>query len=169
MSAAPGPIQRAAYRVWLAVGAVALIWVAWQVLAHPLAVIFPPLLLATVIVYLLAPIVAALEHRGVPRWVGALLAYLGAALAVALLGAIMVPLLNDQLQAFSERLPELLSKLGRDLDRRLAPLGINVPLAYTTAYTCFGIFCRWSRGCGRASGRTTTDPDGRRPSASGRS
>jgi predicted PurR-regulated permease PerM len=128
MSAAPGPIQRAAYRVWLAVGAVALIWIAWRLLARPLAVIVPPLVLATVIVYLLAPIVAALERRGLPRWAGALLAYLSGVVVVVGLGAILVPLLTDQLQAFAERLPDLLADLGQDLNRRLAPLGIDVPL-----------------------------------------
>lgn len=128
MSAAPGPVQRAAYRVWLAVGAVALIWVVFRVLARPLAVIVPPLLLATVIVYLLAPIVAECERRGLPRWAGALFAYLSGIAVVALLGVLLVPLLTEQLQSFVDRLPDLLAELGQDLDRRLSPLGIDVPI-----------------------------------------
>lgn len=131
MNAAPGPIQRAAYRVWLAVGTVGLIWIAWRVLARPLAVIIPPLLLATVVVYLLAPIVAGLERRGTPRWAGTLLAYLSALGVMVLLGVALVPLLTDQLQSFVDRLPDLLLHLGEDLDRRLAPLGIDVPIGDT--------------------------------------
>lgn len=128
MSAPQGPVQRAAYRVWLAVGVIALIWVAWRVLARPLAVIVPPLLLSTVMVYLLAPIVAGFERRGLPRWAGTLLAYLVALLTLVVIGAVLVPLLTDQLHTFADRLPSLLAALGEDLDRRLTPLGIDVPI-----------------------------------------
>lgn len=128
MDTPQGPVQRAAYRVWLAVGAAALVWIAWRVLMRPLAVVIPPLLLATVIVYLLAPIVAGLERRGLPRWAGALAAYLSGIVVLGLIGAVLVPLLTEQLQTFSERLPDLLADLGQDLDRRLAPLGIDVPI-----------------------------------------
>lgn len=128
MSAPQNQVQRAAYRVWLAVGVVALIWLAWRVLARPLAVIVPPLLLATVIVYLLTPIVAGFERRGLPRWAGTLLAYLVAVLSLVLIGALLVPLLTEQLHTFADRLPSLLAELGDDLDRRLAPLGIDVPI-----------------------------------------
>lgn len=131
MSAATGRVQRAAYRVWLAVGALALVWIAWRVLARPLAVVIPPLLLTTVIVYLLAPIVAALERRGVPRWLGTLLAYLGGLLSVAAIVALLTPMLTEQLRTFVDSLPQLLAKLGEDLDRRLAPLGIDVPVGET--------------------------------------
>ena len=123
-----GPVQRAAYRVWLAVGVFALIWIVWRVLARPLAVVVPPLLLATVIVYLLAPIVAGFERRGLPRWAGTLLAYLVAMLSLLVIAAVLVPLLTEQLQAFADRLPTLLAALGDDLDRRLGPLGIDVPI-----------------------------------------
>jgi len=128
MSVPQGPVQRAAYRVWLAVGVFALIWIVWRVLARPLAVVVPPLLLATVIVYLLAPIVAGFERRGLPRWAGTLLAYLVAMLSLLVIAAVLVPLLTEQLQAFADRLPALLAALGDDLDRRLGPLGIDVPI-----------------------------------------
>lgn len=131
MSAPQGPVQRAAYRVWLAVGVVALIWVAWRVLARPFAVVVPPLLLSTVIVYLLAPIVAAFERRGLPRWAGTLLAYLTGLLSLLVIAAVLVPLLTEQLQTFADRLPSLLTALGEDLDRRLAPFGIDVPIGDT--------------------------------------
>jgi len=128
MSAPQSQVQRAAYRVWLAVGVFALIWIAWHALARPLAVIVPPLLLATVIVYLLTPIVAGFERRGLPRWAGALLAYLVALLSLLVVAAVLVPLLTEQLHTFADRLPSLLAELGEDLDRRLAPLGIDVPI-----------------------------------------
>jgi predicted PurR-regulated permease PerM len=128
MSAPTGPVQRAAYRVWLAVGIVVLVWVLWRLLARPLTVVIPPLLLATVIVYLLAPVVAGFERRGMPRWLGTLLSYLVAVLLLSVLGAVLVPLLTQQLETFVERLPDLVAALGDDINRRLAPLGVDVPI-----------------------------------------
>ena len=126
--ASPGPVQRAAYRVWLAVGVFVLMWIGWRILARPLAVVVPPLLLTTVIVYLQAPIVAALERRGLPRWAGTLLAYLVGLLSLVILATLLVPLLTEQLRSFAERLPDLLVALGESLDRQLRPLGIDVPI-----------------------------------------
>lgn len=131
MSAPAGPVQRAAYRVWLAVGAFALIWIAWRVLARPFAVVVPPLLLATVIVYLVAPVVAAFERRGVPRWAGTLLSYLVGLASLVVLGAVLIPLLTEQLQTFADNLPELLNGLSAELDRRLAPIGVDLPIGET--------------------------------------
>lgn len=131
MTTSSGPVHRAATRVWLAVGIVALVWIGWRILARPLAVIIPPLLLATVIVYLLSPVVAALERRGVPRWLGALVAYLATLVALVAVTALLMPMLVTQLQTFSDRLPELLAGFGADLEQRLGPLGIDVPVGQT--------------------------------------
>lgn len=128
MNAASGRLQRAAYRVWLAVGALVLLWVAWQVLARPIAVVLPPLLVTTGIVYLLAPIVRDLEVRGLPRWLGTLVAYIGAGLTLAIVISVLVPMVNEQLSTFAERLPEFVTKLGDDLNTRLAPLGVHIPV-----------------------------------------
>ena len=128
MNAAPGRVQRAAYRVWLAVGALLLAWIAWRVLARPVAVVLPPLLLTTVIVYLLAPIVGLLEERGIPRWLGTLVAYLGGLLTLSVVIAVLVPMINEQLRTFVDSLPDLVNQLGDDLNSRLAPLNIHVPI-----------------------------------------
>lgn len=131
MTTSPGPVQRAATRVWLAVGIVALVWVAWRVLARPLAVIIPPLLLATVIVYLLAPVVTAFERRGLRRWLAVLVTYLVTLIVLMTVLALLVPMLVTQLQTFSERLPDLLAGFGADLERRLGPLGVEIPVGDT--------------------------------------
>jgi predicted PurR-regulated permease PerM len=128
MNAAPGRVQRAAYRVWLAVGALVLAWIAWRVLARPIAAVLPPLLLTTVIVYLLAPAVASLEERGTPRWLATLLTYLVALLTLSIVVAVLVPMVNEQLRTFADSLPDLVTQLGDDLNRRLAPLNIHVPV-----------------------------------------
>lgn len=131
MSTAPGRVQRAAYHVWLAIGILVLIWIGWRVLAQPIAVVLPPFMLTLVIVYLLAPVVNALTQRGAPRWLATLLAYLGALAVLGAVLAVLGPMVNEQLRTFAENLPELLTKLGTDLDARLAPLGIDVPVGDT--------------------------------------
>ena len=47
-------------------------WIGWQ-----FRVVFPPLVLAGAIVFILNPIVTALANRGVPRAGGTALSYLG--------------------------------------------------------------------------------------------
>ena len=131
MNAALGWVQRAAYRVWLAVGALLLAWIAWRVLSRPVAVVLPPLLLTTVIVYLLAPTIGVLEERGIPRWLGTLVAYLGGLLTLGVVIAVLVPMINEQLRTFVDSLPDLVSQLGDDVNRRLAPLNIHVPIGET--------------------------------------
>jgi predicted PurR-regulated permease PerM len=105
-----------------------LAWVAWQVLARPVAVVLPPLLVTTGIVYLLAPIVRDLEVRGLPRWLGTLVAYIGVGLTLAVVISVLVPMINEQLNTFAERLPDLVNKLADGLNQRLARVGIHVPI-----------------------------------------
>lgn len=124
---AAGGLQRAAYRVWIAAGTLVLLWFAWRMLARPLAVVIPPLLLATVVVYLLAPAVASLERRGLPRWLGTLLSYAAALLVLAVATAVLVPLLAEQVRAFAADLPDFTGQLVDDLNARLAGLGLAAP------------------------------------------
>lgn len=70
-------------------------------------VVFPPLVFAAAIVFLLNPVVGFFERRGVPRLLGATLAYLLVALLFVGLGAILYPLIASQADEVSERWPEL--------------------------------------------------------------
>lgn len=70
-------------------------------------VIFPPLVLAGALVFLLNPIVSVLERRGLPRLLGTVAAFLTVALALAAVGAIVYPLVASQARDLSERGPEL--------------------------------------------------------------
>ncbi|HYI62066.1 MAG TPA: AI-2E family transporter [Acidimicrobiales bacterium] len=77
------------------------------VVAWYFRVIFPPLVFAGAIVFLLNPIVCFLERRGLPRLLGATVAYLVVALLFVGLGAILYPLIAGQADQVSERWPEL--------------------------------------------------------------
>lgn len=70
-------------------------------------VVFPPLVLAGALVFLLNPIVSMLERHGLPRLLGTLTAFLGVALLFAVLGAVLYPLIASQAEDVSERWPRL--------------------------------------------------------------
>lgn len=124
-------LQRATYRVWLAVGVVLLGGATLWLLARPLAVVVPPLLVALILVYILNPIVTLLHRLWVPRLVGTLLAFALFAGAITGLGILLTPLLIEQIQTFSEVAPELWTDLTDQFGAWLANLGLNVDLAGT--------------------------------------
>ncbi|HEX6207485.1 MAG TPA: AI-2E family transporter [Actinomycetota bacterium] len=108
----PGVSRAARWGIiaWSAIGVLLILYWAFRYVIHPVRVIFPPLVLALIVVYLLNPIVSWLEGRGIPRVIGALLTYL------VLLGALgvglryLIPVLVEQAQDFSRSLPSLLGR-----------------------------------------------------------
>ena len=89
--------------------AVWLLWVAGTLLA--------PFVLGLALAYLLAPAVAWLARRRVPRWLGSLLVVLPFLAALALLLALLVPALQRQLVQGAQQLPVLLGRLADWLER----------------------------------------------------
>jgi predicted PurR-regulated permease PerM len=114
-------IRRAGAVAWAFVGvaaAVAVIaWIAWKV-----AVIFPPLILAGAIVFILNPFITRLQRRGIPRVAGVALTYLGFLGVVVIIGLIMFPAIHDQQQNLSERWPSIRTKMERWVDDRATNL-----------------------------------------------
>jgi predicted PurR-regulated permease PerM len=103
---------RAAWSL-LGVGALlaVVLWLAWQV-----KVVFPPLVLAGAIVFLLHPIVSGMHRRGVPRVLGAALSYLGFFALLVLLGFLVAPLVSRQADELSQQWPELQADMEDWLD-----------------------------------------------------
>jgi predicted PurR-regulated permease PerM len=75
-------------------------------LLYKVRVIFPPLILATLIVFMLNPLVTRLERRGVNRILGTMLAYVLALGIVVLAVIITVPYVSRQIDNFSDEWPE---------------------------------------------------------------
>lgn len=119
-------LRRITLLVWLGVGLVVLCYVGYRLLARPLAVVVPPLLLALLIVYLLNPLVTALEARRVPRLAGTALSYVLITLVLLTLSATLAPLLSSQVANFSALIPELGDQLVGNANAVLARLGIGV-------------------------------------------
>jgi predicted PurR-regulated permease PerM len=108
-------LRRAGSVAWAIVGMAALVAIiglaVWQV-----RVIFPPLILAGAIVFLLNPIVTALQHRGMPRAAGAGLSYLGVLMIIVLAGILLYPLLVDQFQELADEWPTIRSEVEERVD-----------------------------------------------------
>lgn len=110
---------------WSAIGVVVLLYVFFRYAVFPIRAIFPPLILALVLVYILNPVVSWLQARGIPRLWGALLTY------VVLLGAVatglrfLIPILVEQIEGFTRSLPVLLANAQRAITDLLQRLGVE--------------------------------------------
>ncbi len=114
-------IRKAGSVAWGFVGiAVALAIVAW--LGSKVTVIFPPLVLAGAIVFILNPFVSALNRHGVPRSVGAGIAYLAFFGIATLLVILAIPAVQDQADDFADRWPEVQDRIETWIDDRAADL-----------------------------------------------
>ncbi len=101
-------IRRAGQASWAVVGLAALLALVGVVLWY-FRVVFPPLMLAAAIVFILNPVVTWLQQRRVPRAAGTALTYLGLVGVVFLVGVLVAPLASDQAGDLSDRWPEIRS------------------------------------------------------------
>ena len=112
-------LRRAGQVAWAGVGIAVLValvgWVVWQV-----RVIFPPLIFAGAIVFLLNPIVTRLARHHVPRAAGAAIAYLGVIAILGLSGLLLAPVVSDQVQQLRDEWPDIRQKTERWIDDRAA-------------------------------------------------
>ena len=98
-------LRRVGVASWALIGVAILIAITGYLL-YKIRVIFPPLILATLIVFVLNPFVTRLENRGVNRILGTLLTYVVALGIFVLALIITVPYISDQIDKYSERWPE---------------------------------------------------------------
>lgn len=68
-------------------------------------VIFPPLVLALLIIYLVNPVVTRLERRGVPRVLGTLLAYVVVLGGITMVIMALIPYVSRQVDDFADEWP----------------------------------------------------------------
>lgn len=84
--------------------------------AYELRVVFPPLVLAGIIVFLLNPIVTWLHGRRVPRVVGTAITYLAFFAVIGLLGLLLSPLVSQQFDELSDKFPEVRTDIEDTID-----------------------------------------------------
>lgn len=108
-------LRRAGVGAWSIIGVLALISIGALVL-YKIKVIFPPLVLALLLIYLLNPVVTSLQQRRVPRAVGAVLAFLLLFGSLTLVGMIVAPFVSTQVQDLSDRWPEFRVDLADSIE-----------------------------------------------------
>lgn len=110
-------VRRAGQVAWAAVG-IALFLALLGVVLWTVRVVFPPLILAGAIVFLLNPVVTRLQRRGVPRAGGAALSYLGFFAAVGIVVMALTPVVRTQVDEFRDEWPDVKQKIDRWVDQR---------------------------------------------------
>jgi len=108
-------IRRAGAISWAVVGVAAIV-VLLGVVAYVVRVIWPPLILAGAICFLLNPVVTRLHARHIPRALGTGLSYLGVVAATALVILLVAPLATRQYDDLADRWPELRDDLEEDIN-----------------------------------------------------
>jgi predicted PurR-regulated permease PerM len=108
-------LRRAGIAAWSIIGLLVLtaisVWLLFKI-----RVIFPPLVLALLIIYLLNPLVNRLQARGVPRTIGALIAYVVVAVVLTLVGILVAPFIARQVENLGDRWPELKLDFVRSIE-----------------------------------------------------
>ncbi|MDQ3963479.1 MAG: AI-2E family transporter [Actinomycetota bacterium] len=103
-------LRRVGIGAWSIIGILILLAISLWLLLK-IRVIFPPLVLALLIIYLLNPIVSRLEARRVPRALGALLAYVVVLGSIVLLIIAITPLVSEQVSNFADDWPQFRGEL----------------------------------------------------------
>jgi predicted PurR-regulated permease PerM len=114
---------------WATIGVLVLAGFFFRYVVYPVRVIFPPLVVALIGVYLLNPIVSALERRRVPRIWGSLITYL---VGIGLVGTAMVfviPLVTEQVQDFARSAPRLIDQVATSIQDLASRFNVDVAAA----------------------------------------
>lgn len=125
-SPAVARVARVGVVAWSVIGALILGFWAYSFFIYPVRSIFPPLILATVIVYLLDPLVTRLERRGIGRGWGTLLTYVVFFVFVGLAVRFLAPVVSRQVSAFVASVPDLLQRAGDQIQLLATKAGLSV-------------------------------------------
>ncbi|MET0903555.1 MAG: AI-2E family transporter [Acidimicrobiales bacterium] len=108
-------IRRAGTLCWAVCGIAALVALL-GLIAYVFRVIWPPLILAGAIVFLLNPVVTRLQGRHIPRALGTGLSYLAVVAVTVLVVLLVAPLATRQYDDLAEEWPELREDLEEDVN-----------------------------------------------------
>ena len=123
-------VVRIGIMAWCGIGIIILGYLMLRLMVYVNPVV-PPLLIAVAVVYLLNPVVSALERRGMPRAAGAGIVYLLFLCIVALVVSLLVPVVARQVSAVIDHFPDYLAD-GQAAIRGWAPASARSP---TSAWT----------------------------------
>jgi predicted PurR-regulated permease PerM len=111
---------------WSVIGVLILVYVLYRFVLFPIRVVFAPLVVALIVIYLLNPVVTTLQARGLGRIWAALLTYVVFLSAVGVALAYLIPVITHQVQGFVRGIPGLLMSAENGLTRAFTRLGLHV-------------------------------------------
>jgi predicted PurR-regulated permease PerM len=125
----PSYVARAArwgILAWATIGMLLIGYFAFRYVVYPIRIIFPPLVVALIMLYVLNPLVSGMERRGMRRGWATLLVYL-AFLAVVGTGLFfLVPLVVEQVDDFVRAAPEIFRQISEGFQSFFARFGFDV-------------------------------------------
>jgi predicted PurR-regulated permease PerM len=114
---------------WAVIGLGLLTYWGYHFLIYPIRVIFGPLVISMIIVYLLNPLVSRMERHHIARIWGALITYLVFITAVAVGLAYLIPVISEQVKELVRNGPTLVQDTQRSVQNLLTRLGLHVQVA----------------------------------------
>lgn len=118
-------LRRAGVVAWSLLGmlllAAAAVWILYM-----MREIFPPLVLALMLIFLLNPLVAALERRGIRRGMGTAAIYLVFISLVVIAVLLLAPPLVGQVKQLRDQGPELRQNAIETVDRFTSRFGVDI-------------------------------------------
>jgi predicted PurR-regulated permease PerM len=145
---------------WSVIGILILAFGVFRFVLYPIRVIFPPLVVALVIVYLLNPVVSDLERRwGIRRLLGSVFVYVVFLAVVSVALALLIPVIGHQASQFVAGVPNLVSRFQDGLTSAANRLGLHVGRADLAAAfksggaaaSFFGRLTSWTAGVVRVA------------------
>ena len=125
----PSPFVARAARwgvlAWSVIGVLILGALFYKYVLYPVRIVFPPLVVALIVVYLLGPVIGRLERRGVRRIWGALGVYVVFLALATLVLVNTIPVLTHQAAQFGKSVPALLVRAQQGIDDFAARLGAS--------------------------------------------
>jgi predicted PurR-regulated permease PerM len=105
---------------------------AFLFLIWPFRVIFAPVALALVVVYLLNPLVNLLEGRGVRRGIGVAIIYVAFVAVVTVALMLIVPVIARQISGFIDKLPDYVKEATDEINAFAAKRGSDFRINLTS-------------------------------------
>jgi predicted PurR-regulated permease PerM len=112
--------------VWAVIGVLILVALVFRYVLFPIRIVFPPIVVALIVVYLLNPLVNLLQQRGIHRVWGTLLVYVVILSIVGVAIAYLTAVIGHQVTQFVRGVPALLVKAQSGLSSFLDRLGVHV-------------------------------------------
>lgn len=118
-------IRRLGITSWSIAGILlVLVGIVWAM--YFVRILWPPLVLAGAVVYLMSPLVDRMQKWRIHRLLGSFVSYLLFIGIGVLFGFLVVPIIGDQLAEFSDRIPQLIDDVGVFLVDLGEGLGLSV-------------------------------------------